>query len=240
MVEDADAEPVWLLRLSNLCALARCFSCTILGGKDVEEQDIEGAAKLFTLFFHHEGFLDVVPSDVLAGMLLVRVQQIDAQNQAEQEWSWSSRRGKLANLAHNDEASLEDIDLMEAGLPAQRPPNSPKSPSMTLSMSTLSVKSVESTSSSQLSPLSVRRGKSYMQSGDFLEGDDRGNIARSAKVKARTLTPRDKGDRELMSDICYYTEYALSSYSIFLGVMYPLTCSCRLCSSCLAVWKQQR
>jgi hypothetical protein len=32
-------------------------------------------AKVLTTFFHHDGFLDVVPSDILAGFLLVRVQQ---------------------------------------------------------------------------------------------------------------------------------------------------------------------
>lgn len=36
-------------------------------------------AAIFSDFFHHEGFLDVVPSDVVAGILLVRFQQrIDA------------------------------------------------------------------------------------------------------------------------------------------------------------------
>lgn len=32
-------------------------------------------AAIFSDFFHHEGFLDVVPSDVVAGILLVRFQQ---------------------------------------------------------------------------------------------------------------------------------------------------------------------
>ena len=224
MVEDADAEPVWLQRLSNLCALARCCSCTVLGGKGVEEQDIEGAAKLFTLFFHHSGFLDVVPSDVLAGMLLVRVQQIDALNQAEQEWSLSSHKGKLVDLSDDGEADPEDIDLAEVCAQPLTPPSLPS----------LSIKSTVSTSSSQLSPLSIRRGKPYMQSGEFLEGDGRGDIARSAKVMSRALSPLNQKDRELISDICYYTVYALSSYSIFLAVMYPMTCSCRLCLSCLA------
>ena len=38
-------------------------------------QDIEAVAKVLTNFFHHDGFLDVVPSDVAAGILLVRLQQ---------------------------------------------------------------------------------------------------------------------------------------------------------------------
>jgi hypothetical protein len=32
-------------------------------------------AKVLTTFFHHDGFLDVVPSDVVAGIILVRLQQ---------------------------------------------------------------------------------------------------------------------------------------------------------------------
>ena len=236
MVEDADAETVWLLRLSKLCAFARCCSCAVLGGKDVEDSDIEGAAKLFTLFFHHSGFLDVVPSDVLAGMLLVRVQQIDALNQAEQEWSMSSRKGTPLGLYNNGTVNPEGINLDVVG-------TQPLSPQSSLHLGTQSTSSgqqspLTSTISGQQSPLasnlSMRRGTSYMQSGQFLEGDGRGDIARSAKVQSRrTLSPLDKGDRELMSNICYYAEYALSSYSIFLAFMYPLTCSCRLCLSCL-------
>ena len=48
--------------------------CNLFGGANVG-QDIEAVAKVLTVFFHHDGFLDVVPSDVVAGILLVRLQQ---------------------------------------------------------------------------------------------------------------------------------------------------------------------
>ena len=143
-------------------------------------------------------------------MLLVRVQQIDALNQAEQEWSMSSRKGTPLGLYNNGTVNPEDINLDVVGTAIE--------PASSLHLGTHehffgSTKPSTSTISGQQSPLasnlSMRRGTSYMQSGQFLEGDGRGDIARSAKVQSRrTLSPLDKGDRELMSNICYYAEYA--------------------------------
>jgi len=46
----------------------------LFGGSNIGE-DLEAVAKVLTNFFHHDGFLDVVPSDVVAGIILVRLQQ---------------------------------------------------------------------------------------------------------------------------------------------------------------------
>jgi len=71
---NSESQKVWEKRCNYLCNCTRFFSCGIFGGSNVS-QDIEAVAKVLTNFFHHEGFLDVVPSDVLAGILLVRLQQ---------------------------------------------------------------------------------------------------------------------------------------------------------------------
>lgn len=45
-----------------------------LGAKDINES-IEEVATVITRYFHNHGFLDVVPSDIVAGILLVRTEQ---------------------------------------------------------------------------------------------------------------------------------------------------------------------
>ncbi len=69
-------QKIWAKRCQALCSCTRFFSCGIFGGANVT-QDIDAVARVLTKLFHHEGFLDVVPSDVLAGILLVRLQQRD-------------------------------------------------------------------------------------------------------------------------------------------------------------------
>jgi hypothetical protein len=49
-------------------------SCNLFGGKHIQN-DLTNVAKLLTSFFHHDGFLDIVPSDVIAGIVLLRIQQ---------------------------------------------------------------------------------------------------------------------------------------------------------------------
>jgi hypothetical protein len=50
------------------------LTCNLFGGAGVGD-DLATVGRVFSNFFHHEGFLDVVPSDVMAGFLLVRFQQ---------------------------------------------------------------------------------------------------------------------------------------------------------------------
>jgi len=49
-------------------------TCNLFGGSNITE-GFDQVAKVFTDFFHHDGFLDVVPSDVVAGLVLVRLEQ---------------------------------------------------------------------------------------------------------------------------------------------------------------------
>lgn len=67
-------QKVWAKRCSDLCKCMSISTCGIFGGVS-SYQDIESVSKVLTQFFHHDGFLDVVPSDVIAGILLLRLQQ---------------------------------------------------------------------------------------------------------------------------------------------------------------------
>ena len=68
------AATIWEGRCKLLMNVLQVCSCNIFGGSNVEE-DLNTVARVLTNFFHHDGFLDVVPSDVVAGIILVRIQQ---------------------------------------------------------------------------------------------------------------------------------------------------------------------
>ena len=68
------ANTLWEKWCKTLCHSLQLCTCNIFGGGNVAE-DLNKVAKILTAFSHHEGFLDVVPSDVVAGILLLRLQQ---------------------------------------------------------------------------------------------------------------------------------------------------------------------
>ena len=65
---------MWASRCQIFCRVSQAVTCGLFGSVG-NLQDIEAVAKVLTNFFHHNGFLDVVPSDAVAGILLVRLQQ---------------------------------------------------------------------------------------------------------------------------------------------------------------------
>jgi sn1-specific diacylglycerol lipase len=72
--DNEEAIQLWEGRCRTLCKSAQVCSCNLFGGSNIGE-DLEAVAKVLTNFFHHDGFLDVVPTDVVAGIILVRLQQ---------------------------------------------------------------------------------------------------------------------------------------------------------------------
>lgn len=68
------SKELWQDRCRTACKCLQLTTCNIFGGHHIGE-DLEAVGEIFAQFFHHEGFLDVVPSDVVAGLVLVRLQQ---------------------------------------------------------------------------------------------------------------------------------------------------------------------
>ena len=65
---------VWMKRFRTIVNV--CHKSTwCLFGKYTGTEGYDEVASILTHFFHHDGFLDVVPSDVLAGVILVRMEQ---------------------------------------------------------------------------------------------------------------------------------------------------------------------
>jgi sn1-specific diacylglycerol lipase len=234
MKEDRDAETIWATRLNRGFKCVRCCSCTVAGGSDVKEDDIESVAKLLTMFFHHDGFLDLVPGDVFAGILLVKLQQ-------ESLLQYQISRKSISI----NQVVLEGLDLDKDSTDNTDAADSPKRDNqvkLEITAADLDLypvdASLEETEEDHrmraITPRSVRRGSNFMLESDFLEGHDRGVYANDAKMKKRELVIDNADDSALVVDISYYMPYALSSYSIFMAIMYPCSCMCRTCFSCLA------
>jgi pimeloyl-ACP methyl ester carboxylesterase len=68
------AKEKWQKRCKTGCKYLQLCTCNLFGGHGIGEE-LETVGVLFAHFFHHDGFLDVVPSDVAAGLVLVRLQQ---------------------------------------------------------------------------------------------------------------------------------------------------------------------
>lgn len=64
----------WENRCRRYTRQIQICSCNLFGGSNITE-GFDEVAKVLTDFFHHDGFLDVVPSDVVAGIVLVRIEQ---------------------------------------------------------------------------------------------------------------------------------------------------------------------
>ena len=94
---------IWVSRCRVLCKSIQLCSCNIFGGSNIHE-DLEALAKVLTNFFHHDGFLDVVPSDVVAGIILVRLQQ---RNQIHLKFEEENSRYGSHETDLNIESGLE-------------------------------------------------------------------------------------------------------------------------------------
>jgi hypothetical protein len=70
-VEDDDDDEAWIKtiwskRCKMLIKAIHCCSCNLFGGKNVTNE-FDEVAEVLVEFFHHDGFLDVVFSDIIAG-----------------------------------------------------------------------------------------------------------------------------------------------------------------------------
>lgn len=229
MKEEKEAESVWLSRINKVRSFARCFSCTILGGSHIVDEDLEAASRLFTLFFHHEGFLDLVPGDVFVGLLLVRLEQRSLLMEQVQLASSLNKDSNAINASIANGLTTDDIDvsstLSEVDGPAYK--NLSRTDDNCYKQNDDSTKRM-------LRPRSKsKKGTMFMDSSEFLEGQERSIYANKAHVDKRRLLPTNQEDRRTVEDILHYIPYSLSSYTYFLAVMYPCTCGCRICASCI-------
>lgn len=76
-------------------------------------EHFQSVAEVLTMFFHHDGFLDIVPSDVVAGIILVRVQQKEREQMFKFRNKLLQRKSRSSeNIENSSDGALE---LMESG-----------------------------------------------------------------------------------------------------------------------------
>jgi hypothetical protein len=59
---------IWEERCRSLCKSLQICSCNCFGDNQSMNESFEQIARVLTKLFHHDGFLNVVPSDVVAGI----------------------------------------------------------------------------------------------------------------------------------------------------------------------------
>ncbi|KAG5189207.1 hypothetical protein JKP88DRAFT_302526 [Tribonema minus] len=67
-----DVEALWAERCRGACEVMSCLSCRVFGGANSLEADFAHLARVMARIFHTEEYLDIVPSDVAAGVVLLR------------------------------------------------------------------------------------------------------------------------------------------------------------------------
>mmetsp|Transcript_8893 Transcript_8893/g.14815 ORF Transcript_8893/g.14815 Transcript_8893/m.14815 type:complete len:775 (-) Transcript_8893:48-2372(-) len=67
-----DSETKWRLCCRLCCTFSSLLTCCLMGGREAMNGDFTDIAMLLSDFFDFHGTLDVVPSDIVAGMLMVK------------------------------------------------------------------------------------------------------------------------------------------------------------------------
>jgi hypothetical protein len=105
---------MWEGRCKSVMNCLQISTCNLFGGSNLDG-DLSAVANVLTKFFHHNGFLDVVPSDVVAGIILVRIQQLEKESSISY-FNHSINRSPQSVLAGLEIGSIDtrDIDLEES------------------------------------------------------------------------------------------------------------------------------
>jgi sn1-specific diacylglycerol lipase len=106
MADESSGDNLMVTRIKKVIKYTQFFSCNKFGGGQIED-DLNAVATALTTLFHHEGFLDVVPSDVVAGIILVGIQQ-------------KARKSLFADSSGNS-VSLKTMSLSFLSPPLERP-----------------------------------------------------------------------------------------------------------------------
>lgn len=191
---------IWENRCKSILKCFQIFSCNIFGGSNIE-RDLNAVAKILTTFFHHDGFLDVVPSDVLAGIILVRMQQ----------------RAKRFQLSTRDllsvQRSYSDIDV-ERGIYIAPDVSSP---STILSSPDIIPDSGNET---------MEDYDNENQSNRPLR-----RMSVHAVAYKRDLDKKSKSDRDILEEVAKYSVHMLAMYThlmvLFVQPCTGLYCLCR-------------
>lgn len=221
---DDESQQKWERRCSSLCKCTRFFSCGIFGGSNIA-QDMEAVAKVLTTFFQHDGFLDVVPSDVMAGILLVRLQQRRTLTRYVSERDLDAAMNNMGNdddyAALNNSPPIEDARSGNGGSPRE---------------ASVDVVDIELGTDAENVTFGGRQGQAPTLSASprqlSITLTERSRQAVAAP--RRQMIPTNLDDLEIIRLTTRMSKFAFAIYSHLLYLFdKPLTGGCRLCYSCL-------
>lgn len=197
-----DPTDIYVDRIKMVAKSIQICTCNLFGGGNIGE-DFELMARVLTNFFHHDGFLDVVPSDVVAGFVLVRREQQERKRRHKLRILTPKKVGSYGSLAEDIEGMK--LSEMESGK------NAALSPSSVL-----------------VGDCSAEAAKGNGGIGE--EGTSIGAEDSADGYQIRPMLPSNAGDQRRLDDVVYFSIFAAAIYSHLLALfMEPVTGLCRLC-----------
>ena len=218
VLTDEWANSKWFKRQRRVFQWSYCCLCTLAGGSRLVRSDAQNelmqVAENLTRFFHHSGFLDVTPSDVIAGLLLVRLQQRhDARALFALECAEFSQTDDSSNSTNSISGTLSSTAVTACIPDLVVDVESPLS-----SVSPVSPQTVNSNRSNYMSP-SELLGKSVVDRMQHMQLAPR-----------RTMDPSNPEDKRELELILYCAYYVWGVYGHFMYLYtYPVTGWCGLC-----------
>lgn len=150
----------WKRYLQFCCGLSSLLTCCVFGGAEAIRGDFGDFALVLANYFNNNGILDMTPSDVVAGLMMVqrlqRQEQQETRARLEQEARKSSQEDVASNMLQNYKSDhMEDSNFFRvdyAGAYHQRPTRDVQ---RSLSHPQLSLASISS-SNSIIEPINER------------------------------------------------------------------------------------
>ena len=235
-------EDMWQRRCDNCCRILSILTCCLFGGKelftknnnDTNETTTNGLysdiARILTDYFEHGGVLDIVPSDVIAGLVMLQREQKIRQYEARREIvSVRSTRslmysGSSASLSLKDDDNY--IDKTTYNL-SSNPYNN-------------------QTGRRRQMKYIKHRDSSYSTSASSLNTNaSNTNKTKNKSTTRLALNPFLEMDRFIMAEGTRYVRFALAIYTWMLYVyMHPckgwMRLGCSPCSCCCSSCKKDQ
>jgi hypothetical protein len=224
LLDTNDVSAAWSSKCKTMCKGIQLCTCNLFGGSHIGNE-FDAIGKTLTALFHHEGFLDVVASDVIAGVILVRMEHttpspmdsaygsyVDVEapvvvpsigSSAQSSSSHTSRSMSGLYAEDNRADDVEEEDDSDALLvsTAFRSPHSPRS-----------------------DPYFYCRYPALLRTQKRLQ-----------------LQSSFREDRQLIKDAAYYCSFATAIYSHLLAAyMHPVSAPCGICMHKATTFSRRR
>ena len=197
----------WLRRQQKASRSAYFCSCSLMGGSRLVQNEsvhnLKQLAENLALVFHHSGFLDLTPSDVAAGLLLLRLQQ-RVEGRASTPVAVSHAATSADHVAISIAVASSNVHVES---PLGSSPSESESDSQT-----------QDSPPGNLSPLQVFQ----------LPVTER--LRRMMQAPRRRLLFANKDDKDLLELVEYCGRYMWAIYAHFMYLYtFPVTGYCGLC-----------